>query len=462
MTEPVRLGASFRDPSGFVFSRTGELLRQVNRPALEDLEELHKSGLYDELVGAHLLIPHERVDLSLAASPEATAVLRPEHVATISYPYEWCFSQWQDAALVTLDIHRRALAKGMALKDASAFNIQFHRGNPVLIDTLSLERYREGVPWVAYRQFCRHFLAPLALQAFVDPRLSAMLMNASLDGIPLDLASRLLPKKTRWMPGLLIHVHMHGKVENQSASVDTAKPKPKLVKTALLGLVDSLDKVIRNLHWEPKGTEWGDYYSDNNYTDAAMAEKHRLVDSMIDSISPEPTTLWDLGANTGEFSRVASAKGIRTVAWDIDPAAVELAYRAVRESGEVNLLPLRQDLMNPSPNLGWAERERDSFLSRGPVDAMMALALIHHLAIANNVPLIDIASYFSRVARWAIVEWVPKEDSQVKRLLASREDVFDGYHEAGFESAFATEFETIRKESIPGTSRILYLVRRCR
>jgi ribosomal protein L11 methylase PrmA len=160
------------------------------------------------------------------------------------------------------------------------------------------------------------------------------------------------------------------------------------------------------------------------------------------------------------FSRLASSRGIQTVAFDVDPAAVEINYLEAKAHAEPNLLPLLLDFTNPSPGLGWAGTERSSLFDRGPVDCAMALALIHHLAISNNVPLAKLAETFARLCKFLIIEFVPKSDSQVKRLLASREDIFGNYDQAGFEAAFATCFETVRREPVKGTERTLYLMRR--
>jgi ribosomal protein L11 methylase PrmA len=452
-----RVAASFRDPSGFVFRSGGVLYRQVNQPYQEHFDRLVQSGLQDELVNERLLVPTEPAGLELAPEQGATAVLRPEPVPTISYPYEWSFGQLKDAALLTLEVVRRALGAGMILKDASAYNVQFLRGRPILIDTLSFETYREGEPWIAYRQFCQHFLAPLALMALVDVRLSSLL-RMHIDGIPLDLASKLLPGSTRLRPGLLVHVHVHGKALSQPA---TENPKTASVsKTALFALVDNLRSTVEGLRWEPKGTQWAAYYEDTNYTEPAMAEKRRQVTNLLQKISPKPTTCWDLGANTGEFSRIAARLGMDTVAWDVDPGAVERAYAWVKAADEPHILPLLQDLTNPSPGLGWASQERDSLTARGPVGVVMALALVHHLAISNNVPLPRIAEFFASLGEWALVEFVPKEDSQVRRLLGSRRDIFTDYHEEGFERAMATAFTIEARVPIEGAARSLYLLRR--
>ncbi len=180
------------------------------------------SGLYEELTGARLLIPHEELEAAAWDPIVAYKVIRPESIEWISYPYEWTFSQYQDAALLTLEIQRRALRRGMTLKDCSAYNVQFHRGRPIFIDTLSFEVYREGSPWVGYRQFCEHFLAPLALMSLLDHRLN-QLCRTNIDGIPLDLAVRLLPSRSRFRWGLLLHLHLHAGLQRSHA--DRATPR---------------------------------------------------------------------------------------------------------------------------------------------------------------------------------------------------------------------------------------------
>lgn len=454
-----RIGASFRDPSGFIFKRGGVLYRQVNSSYSQAYDRLMTGGLYDTLSSRGLLIRHTETNEPAADPTLAYKVIRPELVPIISYPYEWSFSQLKDAALATLSIAREALLKNMILKDASAYNIQFVDGRPVLIDTLSFDLYREGQLWDGYRQFCQHFLAPLALASLVDIRLN-QLLRIYIDGIPLDLASELLPSKTKFgLGGLNLHIHMHARAQKQYAG--KAAPQTgnvKLGRDALLNMLASLEKTIQPLKWEPKGTEWGDYYSATNYTDDSLKLKGKIVGQFIDHVAPK--TVWDLGANNGLFSREASRRGVITAASDIDPAAVEQNYLAVVQNGEKNLLPLAIDLTNPSPAIGWAHQERDSFLDRGPVDLVMALALIHHLAISNNVPLDAVAAFFAEAGRWAIVEFVPKSDSQVKRLLATRKDIFDQYTMEGFEKAFSHYFTEEKKESIPGSDRILYLFKR--
>ncbi len=452
-----QLSASFRDPSGFLFWRDKVLLRQVNRKYEQEYTQFMESGLCDKLVKAGLLIPHAEVDEAPAEAELAYKILKPERVPFISYPYEWSFSQLKDAALATLSIQRRALRAGMSLKDASAYNIQFVRGRATLIDTLSFESYKEGQPWVAYRQFCQHFLAPLALMASRDVRLN-QLLRVYIDGIPLDLASGLLPSKTRFKFGLLTHIHLHAGAQKRYSGTDVKSRAGTMSRQAMTGLIDSLESTIRKLEWKPGGTEWENYYTITNYSDAAFEHKKALVREW--SERSRPSLVWDLGANTGVFSRLAGETGAFVVSSDIDPTAVEQNYLQVKSQKAQNILPLLLDLTNPSPSLGWANEERDSFGARGPADLALALALIHHLAISNNVPLSQVADFFAKVGKRLIIEFVPKSDSQVQKLLVSRQDIFPDYTRPGFESAFERRFKIAEAVSIRESERVLYLMER--
>jgi hypothetical protein len=450
------LGASFRDPSGFLFTTEGSLYRQINNAYHQDYHRLMASDLYSKLVSTGLLIPHQEVDVEPANPELAYKIIQPEPITFISYPYEWSFSQLQNAALTTLKIQKIALEHGMSLKDSSAYNIQFHQGHPVLIDTLSFEIYQEGKPWDAYRQFCQHFLAPLSLMAYRDVRLS-QLLRVYIDGIPLDLASELLPWRTRLNPALLFHIHSHAASQKRYAS-KTAKTSRQMSKIAFQGLLDNLEAGIKRLKWIPSGTEWGNYYEDHNYLPMGLKHKQKLVTDFLEYI--RPTSVWDLGANAGIFSRLASQSGIPSLAFDVDHGAVEKNYQQCVAEKEKYLLPLFLDLTNPSPAIGWHNRERLSLLERAPADAVLALALIHHLAISNNVPLNRLASFFQSAGSWLIIEFVPKSDSQVQRLLASRQDIFSDFTIETFERIFAKKFSIVRNEAIEGSQRRLYLMKR--
>lgn len=451
------LASSFRDPSGFVFRRDHVIYRQINQDYARQFDQLVDSGLYDRLAGAGLLISHREADLALAQTDAAYRVIQPDPVDTIAYPYEWCFSQLQDAALATLKIQRIALKHGMILKDASAYNIQFVAGRPVLIDTASFEIYEEGQPWDAYRQFCQHFLAPLALMAYKDVRLGT-LSRQYIDGVPLDLAVSLLPKRSWLKLGLALHLHLHSRAQNRYTGQGAQQRTRTISRQSLLNIVDNLENAVRSLRWNPERTAWAAYYQGDSYDSTGFDNKKAIVAGFIETVNPR--RVWDLGANTGVFSRLCSDRGISTVAWDIDPGAVEINYREVRNRKETHLLPLVIDLSNPSPAIGWANSERDSFAARSDVDLVLALALVHHLAISNNVPLARIAHFMSTLAEHLIIEFVPKEDPKVQTLLASRSDIFPDYTREGFEAAFRTVFTIVETRDVENSLRRLYLMQR--
>ena len=455
-----RDAGSYRDPAGFVFRRDGVVYRQIEHSFAEEWEHYLASGLYERLANAAVVIEHEDVDAELAARPPVHRVIRPTPIEVISYPYEWSFSQLQDAALLTLRAQTLAHGAGMTLRDASAYNVQFHRGRPVLIDSLSFERAEAGRPWVAYRQFCEHFLAPLALMARVDVRLGRLLRD-HLEGIPLDLAARLLPARTRLSFGLGPHIHLHARAQRQHAADNAAPAEGKAVSMSpkrLATLVESLHDTVSGLSWQPQGTAWAEYADNTSYDEASTAAKAGAVREALTTIGG--TRAWDLGANTGRYSRIAADAGYRLVALDVDPAAVERAYRALRAEGREDILPLLADITDPSPALGWGSAERAGLLERIEGDVILALALVHHLAIGANVPLAMIAALFARLAPNAIVEFVPKQDAMVQRLLASRRDVFPDYGIEGFRSAFGVHYDIVAETAIEGSARTLFHLRR--
>jgi hypothetical protein len=405
------------------------------------------------------MVEHEDADLSTAARPGAVAVIRPRELPLISYPYEWSFSQLREAALATLELQRRALAAGMRLKDASAYNIQFDAGRPILIDSLSFEAGDPSEPWPAYRQFCEHFLAPLALIAYRDPRCSLMLRDF-IDGIPVDYAAALLPWRTRLRPGLLAHLHLHAGAQRRAqAAAPTAEHRQprRMSQTGQEAILDNLRRSVESLHWNPGG-HWVQYGIETSYSPSGAASKRAIVERMLERAGG--TVVWDLGANVGTYSTIAAGNGRQVIAFDQDASSVEHHWRTLTAEARASVLPLVMDLANPSPALGWALEERRSLIERGPADIVLALALVHHLAIGNNVPLDRVADLVARLGRWAIIEFVPKEDPMTRHLLAARKDVFPGYTLDGFRAAASERFRIVEEAAIEDSLRTLFLLER--
>lgn len=440
----VNFSGSFRDSDGFIVRRENNIYRVVNYSYENDYNLLMKTGLYDKLVKEGLLIVHEEV-LDIHEDDEvfrsAYKILKPEQIPFISYPYEWCFGQLKDAALLTLKIQKIALEYGMSLKDASAYNVQFLNSKPVFIDTLSFEKWDDG-PWIAYGQFCRHFIAPLALMTYTDVRLS-QLLRIYIDGLPLDLTSKLLPLKTYLDIWLNVHLHWQSKLQG-------AKASDKIVATrmnvkSLLGIVDSLEMCVNSLKWNPKG-QWKDYIHDNNYSRIAMASKKKIVQTFLQRLDSK--MIWDLGGNIGDFSRLLNSS---VVCFDMDVSCVELNYCR----HDKNVLPIVSDLTNPSSAIGWSNEERQSLIERGPADAIMVLALIHHLAITNNVPFSMIARFMSKIGSRLIVEFVSEKDSQIRKITRRS---LPNYTKDNFEIAFSEYFNIRDQIKIDDSERWIYLM----
>lgn len=444
--------SSFRDPCGTVFEKNGVMFRHIDPCYISQYHHLMQSGLYDALKIKSFLIPHEQVNID-GISENCALVIRPERIPFISYPYEWTFGQMRDAALLTLHIHREALNYGMILKDASAYNIQFYNGNPMLIDTLSFDFYQEGMPWVAYGQFCRHFLAPLMLMCRIDVRLNR-LSSLYMDGILLDLASSLLKGKL----GLFArqHIHWHAKSIARH-SKDGKKSKKissiKISKANHIALIESMIRGIEKLSLNTEQIEGNSYYDQNNYSNTAVNHKKELIRTFLKEI--QPASVWDFGANDGTYSLLALEQNAHVIAFDIDHRAVERNYAFVKKN-KLHMLPLVIDLTNPSPGIGFANLERVTIEKRQKSECLMMLALIHHLCIANNLPLNKLASWLAGLCDHLIIEFIPKEDSQVQILLANRTDIFLEYNQNNFEDAFSLYFQLKHLEKILESSRILY------
>jgi hypothetical protein len=296
---------------------------------------------------------------------------------------------------------------------------------------------------------------------------AGLLLRDYIDGIPLDVASRMLPWRTRWLIGLQLHLHWHARMiakhhatRQPELSATTAdvprKREVRMPENRLRAYLENLRGTVNSLRPRWGNTQWADYYEQNSYSPAGLKTKQEIVERYLKLA--QPATVWDLGANTGMFSRITSDLGCFTCAFDFDPACAERAYLDGRDAKLANFLPLRMDLTNPSPSLGWAHCERESLAGRGPADLVMALALVHHLAIANNVPLPAIADFFHRLGKSLVIEFVPKNDPQVQRLLQSREDIFDQYSQTAFEQAFERHFHVRESQPVRNEGRRLYLM----
>ncbi|MCO6148635.1 methyltransferase domain-containing protein [Flavobacterium sp. NRK1] len=453
-----RHDSSFRDPSGNIFTENGILLRSINPVYFDQYKSLTASGFYKKLFDNGLLIPHEEV-----AKEETYITIKPEKISFFSYPYEWSFGQYKHAALLTLKLQKYCLQNGYTLKDATAFNVTFHKGSPVFIDSLSFDIYNEGEPWRAYKQFIMHFLAPLALAKYYGNDMLKMLVQY-IDGVPLQKAAKLLPFSARFSPVLYTNIFLAAKYDAKYSS-DTKKTgkQVSISKQSQIKILDSLYNYIKDLTLNEK-TEWKDYYSITNYDASAFDCKKQLVSNWQKKIDAK--RIVDLGGNDGTFSRVFKENAVEILVTDIDPNAVNQNYNQVLQNKEKNILPLVSDLLNPSPGIGFNNKERLPLQQRikdNNFDVALALALIHHISLSGNVPFEMSAKMFASLTPYLIIEFPDREDSWVDFLLQSKREFaghFDYYNKDNFEKAYTDVYEIVEKQDIPNTHRTMYLLKR--
>ncbi len=453
----TRHPSSYRDPSGFIFMHAGSYYRQVNQIFKDDFDFFISSGCYENFVKKELIIPHQVINENLTGLNDHYKTLKPEPVKFISYPYEWSFDMLKDAALLTLQLVKEAAGYGLMLKDATPYNVQWHRGKFIFIDTLSFEKYNEHLPWIAYRQFCETFLSPLLLMHYSKMPLH-QLQLAYPEGIPLAVTKSLLPARSKFSFHTYLHLHLHAKVSSKNNNNNSSTGK--FSKQKLLNLISSLEILINRLKFSKQQSAWSDYYEEAAQRNNYLESKKILIRQWIDTLNDIETAA-DLGANEGEFSRLLSEKNIYTLAADFDPYCINKLYNAVKNNGGKNIQPFIVDLSNPSPPIGVNNEEISSFTKRLQADLVMALAVVHHLAIGKNITLNMIADMFQRINRkYLIIEFVPKSDEKNQLLLSGKKDIYTMYTEEHFEVAFKKYYNIANKETIGTSGRILYLMTR--
>jgi hypothetical protein len=456
MVEQLLHPASFRDPSGFVFRVKDAFFRQVNMGYAVDYEALISSGLYDSLTEKGLLIPHKEIGEDLTKSPDRYKTLYPEQLDLISYPYEWSAGQLRDAALLTLEVMGLAIEHGMILKDASPFNIQFHKGRPLFIDSLSFEKNDFSSPWIAYRQFCESFLFPLYLEHYHGAGLQKLL-SIYPDGIPVAIAAKLLPARSRFSVGVWMHVHLQNLVKEPKGP---SGRKISFDKQKLLRLVRHLKNIISRLSPVSKDHPgWTDYYRSTISGGGYLEEKEKIFRRFLEGI--EFGSALDLGANEGYFSRILAEKNAMILAVDADHRCIDSLYGLIKKEKITNILPLCVDMVNPSPASGFRNRERSSFAERQQPDLVVALALIHHLVLGRHIPLPALAAYLAGSTReWLIIEFVPLTDEKAAALVRNKKVFHTPYTAAFFEESFSGYFSIPDQAAIPGTERRIYLMKK--
>lgn len=464
MTQLVDLGkpdaGSFRDPSGSVHVRGERVFRTVKERARIGYEFARDSGLLGWLQERGLVVTARELDKETFSGLQADVayVLEHELLPWIAFPYEWTFSAMKKAALLHLDVQIAALERGVALSDATAYNVQFVGTRPVFIDTLSFRRYRDGEFWAGHRQFCEQFLNPLLMGALLGVRHNAW-YRGTLEGIDTLELNRMLGVRHKLSWNVFTNVTLQARLQQKSLGSSceqlAAVGKRRLDRRAYEAILRGLRGWIAGLSQRDAGeTVWQNYSRDNTYSSEETQLKHSIIERFAHDTRPR--LVWDLGCNTGEYSETLLRGGADyVVGIDFDHGALENAF-ARADRRKLRLQPMFQDAANPSPDQGWRGRERRSLVGRARPDAIVALAFEHHLAIGRNIPLAEVVEWLVSLAPRGIIEFVQKDDETIRRMLALRDDIFDQYTEACFTDALENHARVVERVPVSGSGRVLF------
>jgi SAM-dependent methyltransferase len=463
-TSPRLEPGSFRDPANQVFYVDGQVFRGLGAQAADDWRALLATRFFPAMLADGRVCGSEPVASPAAGGRRWALVLRHERIPFVSYPYEWPFAMLRDAALLHLEILQAAVPEGFITKDGSAYNLQWRGVDPVFIDVGSFERIRPGEPWAGYRQFCQTMLYPLLLQAHLGLDFQPWL-RGRIDGIEAGQMRRAFGGMRRFQAGVLKHVYLHDAMQSRHAAAGGEEVRNELRAAGfspevLLATFRALDKLVRRLEWRAPESHWSDYHRMCSYSAQDRERKRAFVEETL-ARSGNPGLVLDLGANDGAYARIAAQHAGYVVAVESDPAVVDQLYRRLRQENERRILPLVMDLADPSPGGGWRGVERASFARRADADLVLALALVHHLAIGRNVPLPELVSWLADLlppGGRLVVEFVHPEDPMARRLLANKPaGLFPDYRREVFESLLGDRFRIERREELPSATRTLYV-----
>lgn len=457
---------SFRDRNGRVYLVGERVIRGLSQSALDNFDLLAATTFYREAVSAGTLVetwrlPKDDVPLTESVRAQWAGFVEHRRLPVITYPYEWTFGMLKDAAALQLELLEAAIRAGITTKDATPYNFQFDAGRPVFIDIPSFEKLERGSPWTGYRQFCEMFLFPLMIQAYKGIDFQPLL-RAGIDGIPLQTAAGLFGLRDRLRSGVLSHIWLQSKLDKRYSASDMHVRKDLASagfnEEMILANIRRLGKLVQRLDWNGSGSEWGEYESFHNYTSADQALKESFIEECTAASGAQ--RVWDIGCNTGRYARIAARHAEQVIAMDKDHFAVERLYRESRSQGAEHVIPILQDIANPSPNWGWRNRERLDLVSRVRPQLVLCLALIHHVVISANVPVKEFIDWLANTTDQLIIEYVSREDEKVQILLRNKSEAYADYSRASLEAALSDHFTIDRTVTLGSGNRFLYWCRR--
>ena len=449
---------SFRDNAGRVIHHSNRIFRQVNKSGKERIDFFFKNDLYKKALENEYIIKSDilgKNDLKKYNFKEDSLIIEHEKIPYVSYPYEWSFYQLKNAALHHLNFHIYLLNNGATLIDSSAYNIQFIGSKPIFIDVLSVKEYKEGEYWYGHKQFCENFLNPLILSSKKGIQFNNW-FKGNLEGIATEDLNKILNIFDKFSFNIFVHVYLltkfENKYKNQNKKFDL-NVKKKFPKKNFLSMLNQLKAFINKLEPKKSATVWETYSNLNTYDDNETKNKTNIVKNFFQK--NKSLMIADLGCNDGYYSKIAIESGCEyVVGFDYDFNSINRAYKTFINSK--NFLPLIFDASNPSTNIGWNEKERKSFFQRANFDCVLALAFQHHLTIAKNIPLEDVLSWIVALAPIGLIEFVPKNDETVQKMIKLKGDIFPNYNEENFKEFILKKATIVSEFQVTKSGRKIY------
>ena len=442
---------SFRDPAGKIFYSDEKVFRKVNKDGLDRLKFILENNIISKSIEKEFLIKTTKYK-----STEEECIFEHEKIPYISYPYEWSFSQLKDAALHHLDFNLFLLKLNATLIDASAYNIQFIRSKPIFIDLLSIKKYEEGEYWIGHKQFCENFLNPLILKSKKGINFNNW-FKGNLEGIETSDLNNILSFTDKLSYTIFVQVYLLNKLEirsKQNKKITVKKNTRQFPKKSFVSMLMQLRNFIDNLKDKEKVSLWGDYSFKNTYKADEENKKKKCVENFCKKNNFN--LLADIGCNNGIYSSIALKNLCKyVVGFDHDLNVIELAYKKSKIEN-LSFLPLYFDAVNPSSNIGWNEEERMSFKKRAKFDGVIALAFEHHLSIAKNIPLDQVVEWIMKLAPKGLIEFVPKNDETIKKMLEIKGDIFFNYSEEKFKESISNRGKILSTSKISESGRVIY------
>jgi len=446
---------SYRDTAARVVKKESEYYRYIFYEYKAEYDHLMQSGLYKELTQKDLLIKHQEIQID-TDDPKVYKLLYPTQITYQSYPFEWSYSQWRKAIYAYLRINHIALKYGMILKDATPFNFYLTMGKAVMFDTSSFMFFNNGDKWIAYKQFCSEFLGPVTLMHYNGQKW-ARLTQTHLRGLPLTFISKQLPIKSWFHLNTLLHIHLHAKYtfkkvikrhsKNNGFSIDKIS---SLFEIILSGLRCWTKPYQFTIHW------FG-YYQNDIESNKYLIHKEQVITTWLEKLAPN--TVVDLGANTGKFSFIAGRIAKKVIALEADDACVDGIESEIYKQCINNISATVMDLAESTSNIGLLNKEIKSIYTRTQSDVVLALAIVHHLKISDQLSFKQIAELLAVYTRkFAIVEFVPKSDNKVQLLLKDKTFNFSDYTEDKFINALLEWFTINEVVILQDSERTLFLL----